>query len=97
MIFLKNIFRNTTNTMNMTMNKNGDKYWYVNDKLHRENGLPAVEYANGNKEWYVNGKRHRETPLGGSEGVDLLRTSFEPRKIKLNCLIFPSKIKLILY
>jgi hypothetical protein len=38
---------------------NGDKFWYLNDKLHREDG-PAVEWANGDKYWYLNGKRHRE-------------------------------------
>ena len=37
----------------------GIKYWYLSDKLHRENG-PAIEDANGNKWWYLNGKRHRE-------------------------------------
>jgi len=39
--------------------KNGDKYWFINDKCHREDG-PAVEYANGDKEWYINNKYHRE-------------------------------------
>jgi len=39
--------------------ENGDKYWYLNGKRHREDG-PAVEYANGNKYWYRNGKLHRE-------------------------------------
>ena len=38
---------------------NGDKFWWLNDKLHREDG-PAYEGANGNKSWYLNGKRHRE-------------------------------------
>jgi len=33
----------------------GNKLWYLNDKLHREDG-PAIEYANGDKEWYLNGK-----------------------------------------
>ena len=37
---------------------NGDKYWYKNDKLHRENG-PAVESPNGDKAWWINGKCHR--------------------------------------
>jgi hypothetical protein len=37
----------------------GTKFWYLNRKLHREDG-PAVEYANGDKEWYLNGKHHRE-------------------------------------
>ena len=32
----------------------GNKYWYLNDKLHRENG-PACEYAYGTKHWYLNG------------------------------------------
>ena len=38
---------------------NGDKYWLLNDQIHREDG-PAVEYANGFKSWHLNGKRHRE-------------------------------------
>ena len=36
----------------------GTKRWFLNDKLHREDG-PAVEYVNGSKEWYLNGKCHR--------------------------------------
>ena len=38
---------------------NGDKYWYLNGKLHREDG-PAVEWSNGSKEWWLNGELHRE-------------------------------------
>ena len=38
---------------------NGDKAWYLNGKLHREDG-PAVERADGYKAWYLNGKLHRE-------------------------------------
>ena len=34
---------------------NGNKYWYLNYKLHREDG-PAEEFANGDKYWYLNGK-----------------------------------------
>jgi hypothetical protein len=37
----------------------GDKCWYLNGKLHREDG-PAIEYANGAKSWWLNGKKHRE-------------------------------------
>jgi hypothetical protein len=36
----------------------GSKRWYLNGKLHREDG-PAVEYPNGTKEWWLNGFRHR--------------------------------------
>jgi hypothetical protein len=35
------------------------KDWYLNGKIHRENG-PAREYANGDKIWYLNGICHRE-------------------------------------
>ncbi len=38
---------------------NGTKEWYLNDKLHREDG-PAIEYVDGSKAWYRNGKLHRE-------------------------------------
>jgi hypothetical protein len=37
----------------------GSKFWYLNGKLHREDG-PATEWASGNKAWYLNGKLHRE-------------------------------------
>lgn len=38
---------------------NGEKCWYLDDKLHCEHG-PAVERANGDKGWYRNGQRHCE-------------------------------------
>ncbi len=38
---------------------NGDKAWFLNGKLHREDG-PAIEGTNGYKAWYLNNKRHRE-------------------------------------
>ena len=37
----------------------GNKYWYLDGKLHREDG-PAIEYCNGSKEWWLNNKLHRE-------------------------------------
>ena len=37
----------------------GIKHWYLNGKLHREDG-PAIEGSDGNKYWFLNGKRHRE-------------------------------------
>lgn len=37
---------------------NGNKNWYLNGELHREDG-PACEWADA-KYWYLNGKRHRE-------------------------------------
>jgi hypothetical protein len=41
------------------VNSNGDKRWFLNGKLHREDG-PAVEHADGDKLWFLNGKIHRE-------------------------------------
>jgi hypothetical protein len=38
---------------------NGNKYWSLNGKLHREDG-PAVEWSDGTKFWYLNNKLHRE-------------------------------------
>ena len=44
---------------NPHININGDKFWYLNGKRHREDG-PACEFINGDKFWYLNGKTHRE-------------------------------------
>jgi hypothetical protein len=38
---------------------NGDKHWYLNDKLHRTDGH-AVEYLDGDKEWWIKGKIYIE-------------------------------------
>ena len=37
----------------------GDKFWYLNGKLHREDG-PAIERVDGTKKWLLNNKYHRE-------------------------------------
>ena len=37
----------------------GTKEWYLNDKLHREDG-PAMEFANGTKWWYLNDEQLTE-------------------------------------
>jgi hypothetical protein len=41
------------------VHSDGTREWYLNDKLHREDG-PAFECSNGGKIWYLNGKIHRE-------------------------------------
>ena len=46
-------------TYKVVVDANGYKFWYINGKLHREDG-PAIEWANGYKFWYINGKLHRE-------------------------------------
>ena len=40
------------------IDKYGNKYWFLNDLYHREDG-PAIEYSDGTKKWFINGKQHR--------------------------------------
>jgi hypothetical protein len=44
--------------MNGLVESNGDRAWYVNGKLHRDDG-PALEEADGYKWWYQMGRLHR--------------------------------------
>ena len=48
-----------TNGLEMDQDAMGNKYYYLNNRLHREDG-PAIEYINGNKFWFINGNYHRE-------------------------------------
>ena len=41
------------------IDNDGNKRWFMNGVLHREDG-PTVEYSDGRKLWYFNDKRHRE-------------------------------------
>ena len=46
--------------MNDTIEKFDDRTEYKRDgELHRDNDLPAIEFANGTKVWYLNDKLHR--------------------------------------
>jgi hypothetical protein len=36
----------------------GNKYWYFDEKLHREDG-PAIEDIDGSKSWFLFGQFHR--------------------------------------
>ena len=49
----------TYKTYEVKVYDDGDREWYLNGKLHREDG-PAIEWANGDKSWYLNDERHRE-------------------------------------
>ena len=37
----------------LVINIYGTKLWYLDGKLHREDG-PAIEFPDGYKEWYLN-------------------------------------------
>jgi len=47
------------NEPKLEIDEDGNKRWYLNCLLHREDG-PAVEWASGIKCWYLNGQRHRK-------------------------------------
>jgi hypothetical protein len=38
---------------------NGDKFWYKDGKLHKEDG-PAIDCIDGSRKWWIEGKLHRE-------------------------------------
>jgi hypothetical protein len=50
---------NGKNHLNEIIVSQGVKSWFLDGKLHREDG-PAVEFDSGNLEWYINGQLHRE-------------------------------------
>jgi hypothetical protein len=43
-------------TLNVSVKENGDKFYYLNNKLHRERG-PAIELAAGGSAWYFEGDK----------------------------------------
>ena len=55
----------------------GTTWWYLNDKLHRQDG-PAIEWANGDKEWWFGGERHRQ------DGPAVEHTFLDMKKWYLN-------------
>ena len=57
-----------TVTYKVEVDEDGNTFWYNQQgKLHREGGLPAIEYADGGKVWFVNGQLHREGGLPACE------------------------------
>ena len=55
--------------------------WKLNDKLHREDDLPAVEYKNGDRIWYKDGQRHRDGDLPAVEYIDGYRAWYKNNKL----------------
>ena len=45
--------------MDYEIDEYGTKEWFIEGKLHREDG-PAIEWNDGDKKWYKEGKFHRE-------------------------------------
>jgi len=44
----------------LIINQYGTKFYYLNDKFHRDGNLPAIERKNGDKEYWIHNKLHRE-------------------------------------
>jgi hypothetical protein len=47
-------------TIKLAIYTDGSKFWFQNDKHHRDNDQPAIINANGSKRWYQNDKLHRD-------------------------------------
>jgi hypothetical protein len=57
--------------------------WYLNDKLHREDG-PAIEWSNGTREWYLHGKRVTENDVmtDNNQTIEIEGTKYTLAQIK---------------
>jgi len=42
----------------LNIDAGGNKWWYLNGKLHRDDG-PAIENSDGHKSWWLNGELQR--------------------------------------
>ena len=52
-------------------NRWGDtRHYNSSGQLHRDGGLPAIEWADGSKHYYVNGHLHRDGGLPAIEDAD---------------------------
>ena len=69
-------------TYTVKVDNNGNKRWYSNDKLHREDG-PAIEFANGSKSWYLNDQRVSEQDvLNLSQTLEIEGVKYTVAQIK---------------
>ena len=55
---------------NVKVFENGTTDWFLNGRRHRENDLPAIEWANGTNQWWVDHKLHREDGFPAIEWAD---------------------------
>jgi len=56
---------------NKVVDSKGNIRWYnENEQRHRDDDLPAIEWANGTKEWYKKGNLHRDKDLPAIEWKD---------------------------
>jgi hypothetical protein len=58
----------------MSINSEGDTHWYKDQKLHREDDLPAILYSDGHRSWYKNNELYRingQAPAIGADGIKI--------------------------
>ena len=48
----------------------GEKWWLINGKRHRENNLPAIIRKDGNEEYWINGEEYLFHENGTKEFID---------------------------
>ena len=71
------------------IHSNGTKEWYLDNKLHREDG-PAVERADGDKAWFLNGKKLSER----SFNIHNKRNNVLTKNVKINNYVQEMNMKL---
>lgn len=71
----------------VSVKENGDKFWYFNDKLHREAG-PAIELASGAQVWYLHGVKFADKKTF-EKNLNIVKTAEEKKyfDVKLECLL----------
>jgi hypothetical protein len=60
---------------------NGDKYWFLHGKLHREDGA-AIECADGHKEWWLHGKHYDDANAWAKDVLKLRNESCDDAAIE---------------
>lgn len=89
----------------MHVDYQGNKTWYLNGVLHREDG-PAVEWVNGYKSWWLHGQRVTKAKVNftGLKGLRMCIRCFDktsgtktwvkiPERYCIGCLKEMDKVK----
>jgi hypothetical protein len=58
----------------------GTTCYYTDDQLHRDDDLPAMEWADGDKAWYQNDQLHRDNDLPAVEYINGARSWYQNGK-----------------
>lgn len=71
----------------VSVKENGDKFWYLNNKLHRELG-PAIELATGGKVWYLDGVKFSDEKAF-QKSLKIVKTAEEKKyfDVKVECML----------